>query len=56
MGNRNLYLTHQVLIKEIYIIFLVTIENTKRYFFHNANSVIKRRVWKKFKFDEKTPI
>ncbi len=24
-------------------------------FFHNANSVIKRRVWKKFKFDEKTP-
>lgn len=24
-------------------------------FFHNANSVIKRNIWKKYKFDEKTP-
>ena len=44
------------LIKEIYIIFLVTIgEYKKDTFFHNANGISKERVWKKFKFDEKTP-
>ena len=27
---------------------------TKDPFFHNANSIIKKNIWKKFKFDEKT--
>ena len=27
---------------------------TKDPFFHNANSIIKKKLWKKFKFDEKT--
>ena len=42
-------------VRDMYYLFGKDKKDTnQRSFFHNANSIIKKKLWKKFKFDEKT--